>query len=159
MRRAIGVVLALALFTLAGCSGLPMSWEKPRISLAGFTLKDATFFQQRFVLALTVQNPNNISVAVSGLDARLSVNGIEMAQGVSNEQMTIPALGEVTLHIEVVSNIAQLVKQLRALKSDEAPTYKLTGRIYLPVKPDGIAFSKSGDMPPRDDWLPKNLRF
>ncbi|WP_283148286.1 LEA type 2 family protein [Silvimonas soli] len=156
MRRLLVLMLALL---LASCGGLPMNWEKPRISLAGITLKQANFLQQRFTLALTIQNPNNISVPVTGLEARLTVNGQEMAQGVSNEALTIPALGEATVHIDVISNISQLIKQLRVLKPDEVPTYKLAGKIYLPMKPDGIAFSKTGDMPPRDEWLPKDLRF
>ncbi|GAB7129265.1 hypothetical protein JCM19000A_37730 [Silvimonas sp. JCM 19000] len=154
--RLWAALLALAL--LAACGGIPHDLEKPRVTLAGINFKDANLLQQRFTLALDIQNPNNISVPISGLNAALSVNGEEMATGVSNEAVTIPALGDVVVHIDVVSNLAQLLRQVRNMGNGQAPSYKLAGKLFLPIRPDGIAFEKSGELPPAEQWLPKQLR-
>lgn len=157
--KAFRLWLALSLLILLGaCTGIPHDFEKPKVTLAGIAFKDANLLQQRFTLALSIQNPNNISVPISGLNTTLSVNGEEMATGVSNEQVTIPALGEAVVHIDVVSNLAQLIRQVRAMGNNQTPSYKLSGKLFLPIRPDGIAFEKTGELPPADQWLPKQLR-
>ena len=157
MRRFL-LPLLLAISTLLAACSIPHDLQKPNVSLAGITLKSANLLQQRFTLALTIQNPNNIPVPVSGLNANLSVNGQDLAQGVSNEAVTIPALGEATVHIEVVSNLAQLIRQVKAMGDTQTAGYKLSGKLFLPIRPDGIAFEKTGEMPPADQWLPKEMR-
>ena len=157
MRRLMLPFLLLLVAVLSACS-IPHDLQKPNVSLAGITLKDANLLQQRFTLALLVQNPNNISVPVSGLNATLSVNGQDLAQGVSNEAVTLPALGEATVHIEVVSNLAQLIRQVKAMGNTQTATYKLAGKLFLPIRPDGIAFERTGEMPSADQWLPAQLR-
>ncbi|BCL74415.1 hypothetical protein JHS3_01510 [Jeongeupia sp. HS-3] len=138
---------------LAACSSLPTSFEKPKVSVAGIAIKDIGIFEQRFTLSLRVQNPNDVSVPVSGLNAKLEVNGKPVADGVSNTSVTIPALGEATVPIEIVSNLGGLARLLKR-GDNAAPSYRLYGKLFSPWKPGGIEFDQKGDLPALGDILP-----
>ncbi|MBM3116151.1 LEA type 2 family protein [Jeongeupia naejangsanensis] len=147
-------LLAISLIALlAACSSLPTSFEKPKVSVAGIAVKDIGLFEQRFTLTLRVQNPNNVSVPVSGLNAKLEVNGKPIADGVSNASVTIPALGEATVPVDIVSNLGGLARLLKR-GDGAAPSYRLYGKLFSPWKPGGIDFDQKGELPALGDILP-----
>ncbi|TJZ74828.1 LEA type 2 family protein [Chitiniphilus eburneus] len=144
MRRLL--ILCVTLL-LAACAGLPTNLEKPRVSLAGISLKEAGLFEQRFTLTLRVENPNNVALPIKGLDTTLAVNDKPLASGVAAQSVTIPAMGEAKLAIDVTSNLAALVRQLRAANGQGAPRYRLTGKLFVPLRADGIPFDLEGEVP------------
>ncbi|GHD55268.1 LEA type 2 family protein [Jeongeupia chitinilytica] len=147
-------LLVIALLSLlAACSSLPTSFEKPKVSVAGIAVKDISLFEQRFTLTLRVQNPNDVSVPISGLNAKLEVNGKPIADGVSNVSVTIPALGEATVPIDIVSNLSGLARLLKR-GDGSPPSYRLYGRLFSPWKPGGIEFDQKGELPALGDVLP-----
>ncbi|AOY01666.1 LEA type 2 family protein [Jeongeupia sp. USM3] len=147
-------LLAIALIALlAACAGVPTSYEKPKVSVAGIAIKDIGLFEQRFTLTLRVQNPNDISVPVSGLNAKLEVNGKPVADGVSNASVTIPALGEATVPVDIVSNLGGLARLLKQ-GNGAAPSYRLHGKLFSPWRPGGIDFDQKGDLPALGEILP-----
>ncbi|UXY16665.1 LEA type 2 family protein [Chitiniphilus purpureus] len=138
---------------LAGCAGVPAHFEKPTVSLAGLSLKEAGLFEQRFTLVLRVQNPNRFALPLNGLDADLAVNGKPLASGVAAQAVTVPALGDAKVRIDVVSNLATLARQLRRADGQGLPRYRLTGRLFVPMRSEGIAFEMDGEVPAIEGWF------
>ncbi|WP_148714593.1 LEA type 2 family protein [Chitinolyticbacter meiyuanensis] len=159
MRRLIIIACALL---LAACAGVPSHFEKPRVSLAGIALKEAGILEQRFTLTLRVENPNDVAIPIKGLDTTLEINGQPLASGVAASAVTLPALGEARVAIDVTSNIATLLRQLRRAAESGAPRYKLAGKLFVPMRPDGLPFSVEGEVPAIDglfDPKPNTQQF
>lgn len=135
----------LLLTQLVGCADL--SLKKPEIQVASIEAGNATLLEQDFNVVLRVQNPNNQPLQTQGLYFELSTNGQKLATGISNQPVSIPAMGEgklpVTLHI---STIEMLKQASRVLDSGE-PKLRYHIKGYL----DGlngwgrIPFSRDGD--------------
>ena len=138
----LALVLAMAVF---GCASLYRYADPPRVTLAGIRLLDLTLFEQRYLLALRVQNPNSIELPIEGMSYTLDVNGSEFAHGVNNQKTTIPALGEQVLHISVVADLLSTLGQLRRWEQwPKDLTYQLKGRIQLANVAVSLPFEYSG---------------
>ncbi|GEM_PF-4673688 len=79
--------LGCILLSLAGCASLQNYFEPPTVSLIGIEILEADGFSIRFGLDLTVQNPNPITIPISGL----SLNGNEVLSGVSSTGIDLGA--------------------------------------------------------------------
>ncbi|KAF0811822.1 hypothetical protein IGB42_03632 [Andreprevotia sp. IGB-42] len=138
-------LLLMACLWLAACAGIPEHFEKPRLSIADVRLKQAGLLEQRFVLTLRVQNPNKVDIPIDGLDTTLAIAGKPLAQGVSHERVTLPALGEALVPVEVTANLSGLLKAWRAVQGEGK--YTLAGRLFVPMRADGVPFAYEGDLP------------
>ncbi|HSC80908.1 MAG TPA: LEA type 2 family protein, partial [Chitinolyticbacter sp.] len=144
------------------CAGVPSHFEKPRVSLAGIALKEAGLLEQRFTLTLRIENPNDIAIPIKGLDTTLEINGQPLASGVAAQAVTLPALGEARIAIDVTSNLASLIRQLRRATESGSPRYKLAGKLFVPMRADGVPFTVEGDVPAIDGLFapkPKTQQF
>jgi LEA14-like dessication related protein len=67
------------------------------------------------------------------MNFQLDINDVELGRGVSNQAVTVPAYGEAVMEISLVSNIARLVDQVRALESGKGQglSYRLAGGISV----------------------------
>ena len=50
--------------------------------------------QQHFQVDLRLDNPNDIALAIDRLSFKLEVNGVALAEGLSDRSITLPGLGE-----------------------------------------------------------------
>lgn len=141
----LGLALALAM-AVFGCSSLYRYADPPRVTLAGIRLLDLTLFEQRYLLALRIQNPNSIELPIEGMSYTLDVNGSEFAHGVNNQKTTIPALGEQVLHISVVADLLSTLGQLRRWEQwpPQELNYQLKGRIQIANVAVRLPFEYSG---------------
>lgn len=141
----VGLGLALAL-TVSGCTSLYRYADPPRVTLAGIRILDLTLFEQRYLLALRVQNPNSIELPIEGMSYTLNVNGMELARGVSNQKTTIPAFGEQVLQISVVASTISALNQLRHWQQSPPKdlAYQLKGKIQLADVAVSLPFEYSG---------------
>ena len=130
-RRWAALTLALAVL-VAGCASLGTQLEAPRLSLVGIQLQDASFFEQRLLVRLRVQNPNDLVLPVNGLDVSFELDGEDFAEGVSARSFEVPALGEAEFDMLVTANAATAV--LRILekgkgKRIETIHYRIRGKL------------------------------
>ena len=140
---------------LAGCVGMGQL-EKPQVSLAGLELDEFGLFEQRFQVTLRVVNPNERAVTVNGVEFNLDLNGEHFASGVGHDAVTLPGLGEALVKLKVTTNLGGLWKQIRALQSLNKPlSYHMTGTLYAPWIPGGIAFDRQGELPALGQILPE----
>ena len=135
-------MLALALSACAQLAGLE---ESPRVTLATFKPLEFGLLEQRYSAVLRIQNPNKVPLVIQGLDYTIAVNDRDFARGLSNHDIEIPAFGEQTLEVDMVSTLVSLIEQLRGLESGKL-SYRLSGRAAVKGIPGTIAFSHDGEL-------------
>ena len=143
----LAVLLALV---LTGCASLTVQPESPNVSIANLELQEFTLFEQRYRLHLRIQNPNDFDLAMNGMSYKLKLNGRKFATGVSDQEVTVPAFGEEVITVNVVSNLARVIEQLREVGKgkDGTPSlrYELKGQIGLGSLGIRLPFSQEGDL-------------
>jgi LEA14-like dessication related protein len=125
----IGAVLAGSLLAgLPACSGSNFSdAELPDVSLAGLSFAEAGLFEQGFTLQLRLKNPNDFDIPVEALNFALDVNGAPFANGLSDEDFTLPASAELVVPIEVSIATEDLIERVTAIGTGRRLDYHLTG--------------------------------
>ena len=143
------VVLPLLILTLlAGCSLLRYKTaEPPRVTVSNIQLAGFSIFEQKFDVALRMQNPNDFALPITGMEYDLYVEGNSVSSGVSNNSITVPAFGEEMVTVSVVGNFLSSLTQLQRWQQSggSALTYKLQGRLKMADVPVKIPFSYSGN--------------
>lgn len=145
LARAAACLCALGLS--AGCAGLSPSLEAPKVSLAGLRLIDVTLFEQRYEVGLRIRNPNPFALSVNGMSYELYLNEREFAGGVSPRPVEVPAFDERLVWVEVVSDLARVLDQVRALEEGRSRlAYRIAGRMRIEGYWGTIAFQHSGEL-------------
>lgn len=144
MRRGL-IILSIAL--LSACAGLGGLSQKPEVSVAGLKLVQVGVFEQRFILKLRVQNPNDVELRINGLSVEVELNGQPFITGLSDKGVTVPRFGEAVLEVMATSTLGSALKQLRELQKGgrERIDYRIVGRLNL----SGIGtvpFERRGDL-------------
>lgn len=136
------LALLVAAAVLSGCVTL----QSPRVSLADLRILDLTLFEQSYALQIRVQNPNAVALPITGMNFRLDINDVELGRGVSNRAVTVPAYGEAVVEIKLVSNIARVFDQLRAIEKGGAQNlrYRLTGDVRVADRFGTLPFDYRG---------------
>ena len=145
-RRHLATLLLAVL--LAGCAGLGVKTEPPRVNLVALELVEMQLFEQRYRLRLRVQNPNREAIEIEGIDFKVALNDRPFAQGVGRPESVVPGFGEALIEVVVVSTLIGLIDQLRALeqRQGEPLNYRINGRLSLSGTPFSIPFERSGEL-------------
>lgn len=146
-------------FLLAGglmaCSSLSQKvLQAPNITAVGIKTGDMSLTEQHFTLTLTLQNPNDIPIPLTKLGAEFLINGLSMAQGQTQQSVTLPRHGEAKIQLDVVSQLSNLLPQVKKwLKNPgQGLPYSVKGNAFVPLKSGGLPFEYKGL------WKP-DLRF
>jgi LEA14-like dessication related protein len=134
-RIAAPALLATMLTACATMGGLS---EAPRVSLVSIEPVDVQLLEQRYQVILRIQNPNDRDITIRGLDYEIVANDRIFAQGVSGKPVTIPAWGEETAAVEVVSSLERVIEQIEELTRRGEPSieYSISGSVSV----DGVPF-------------------
>ena len=135
-------VLGLLGAVLAGCATMGGLSEPPRVSLVSIAPVDVHLLEQRFRVTIRIQNPNSRDITIRGLDYQIVVNGRIFAQGVSGKPVTVPAWGENTAEVEVVSTLQRVMEQLEELGNRGQPSldYAISGHVSVDGIPVPVPF-------------------
>jgi LEA14-like dessication related protein len=143
-KRFVPVVLALC---LGACSLLAPKFNRPNVSVVSVELRGGNLLQQNFAVKLNIQNPNNRSLPVSGLHVELTVGGEQIATGVSDRAVLVPANGDSDFDMTIKANVALALLKLANKMDQQADTidYEVTGSasVDLPFLRD-LPFRQSG---------------
>jgi len=146
----MGRFLAIALLgaALGACAKMGGLTEAPRVSLVSIAPVDLQLFEQRFRVTLRVQNPNSRDIVIRGLDYEIVVNGKIFAQGVSGKPVSVPAWGENTAELEVVSTLQRVMEQIEALGARGTPSidYAISGHASVDGVPFAVPFDYQGTL-------------
>jgi len=152
MRSCLAIV-SIAL--LSACAGLGGFSQKPEVSVAGLNLVQLGLFEQRFLLKLRIQNPNDVELPINGLNFEIELNGQAFIKGLSDKAVSVPRFGEAVLEVMATSTLGSALKQLRDLQKGgrERVDYRIVGRINVsglgnvPLSGLGnVPFERRGDL-------------
>ncbi|MEM7610943.1 MAG: LEA type 2 family protein [Pseudomonadota bacterium] len=128
-------VLALV-FLLAGCETLGQTFESPNVALSNVRLQSADMTTQKFVLDFTVSNPNGVPLPVRAVNYGVTLAGISLASGSTEQAFRVPANGDGSFSVSVETSLIDAVKMLgtRLLKGGEQELeYSVGGSVALDV--------------------------
>lgn len=131
------MLLVLALL-VTGCSAEPaglarqLNMETPQINGVSYSLVSAS--PDSFVadLALSIYNPNGVTVGLAGLNCEALVNGIKAANITQTEPIMLTARQNSTLNLRAVVQGSQLWPCLSGhISRGESSTLALKGTVYI----------------------------
>lgn len=140
-------LLTLAVLSLSGCAYMTKDSLPPRVHVLGLQLQEAQLLEQRYLLKIRIQNPNDFKLDIDGMDFTVEMNGERFAQGVSNQAVSVPGFGEAITDISVSSSIMTLMRQLSGtnINSDDMK-YRISGRVKLKGLPLSVSFENEGSL-------------
>lgn len=149
MNRFLFLLLAtLTLMGAHGCATLGPDFEPPRITLVDLQPESVTLFEQKYLIQLRIQNPNEQALEIRGLHYDLELNGQSFLSGVSSESLAIAPFGDAVIRTEGVSTLFGYLRQIEELNKGnrQALEYRLTGRVSVQHWPGGIRFDYRGEL-------------
>jgi LEA14-like dessication related protein len=141
--------LALSV-SLGACSLVTPKYNRPNVTVSSIQMRSGNLLQQSFAVKLNIQNPNDRDLPVRGVHAELNVGGEQIASGVSDRAIVIPAFGEAEIDVTVTANMLLALAKLTNKLNQQADSidYDLTGAasIDLPFLRN-LPFHQTGTLP------------
>lgn len=127
------LLASMTLLMAGGCAHLSGGLEPPIVTVANLQPLPGQDFAPRFKVTLDLQNRNNQSIGIDGLDFDLEVNGRRFASGVSATAITLPALGQSRAEVEVTVNGLSLARQIFdwIQRPPDSLNYTISGHLHL----------------------------
>ena len=124
--------LAIIVFIagLGGCVA-PQNVQAPSIALQDVRLLNAEGLTQHLRVELLVSNPNDFDIPLTGLKFGMQMNGLDFAEGLSNQRVDIPRLGRAVVPVEVTVSVLAVMKQIQAVQKRNGVDYRVAGTAYL----------------------------
>jgi LEA14-like dessication related protein len=139
-------IIALTL-ALGACSLIAPKFNRPNVTVISIQMRSGNLLQQNFAVKLNIQNPNDRALPVRGLHTELNVGGEQIASGVSDRAVIVPAFGESEFDMTITANLAVALLKLadKANQHADSIDYDLTGEasIDLPFL-RSLPFHQSG---------------
>jgi LEA14-like dessication related protein len=144
----------LAAAVLAGC-GVPQIMrgevKPPHVALQGFTLTLPHAGAWQVFCTLKLKNPNPEALRVLDYDYELWLEGRSVAQGASQEEVLLPALGETVVEVPILIKLSSLMKVVPSLLSPQKQIpYQIAGGLRLASLLGGfrVPFRFQGEVTP-----------
>lgn len=147
------LLLLSVVLGLTGCSSWFVSDVRdPEIHLLDVETVRARLMQQRFVLHLRIDNPNDSSLQVRGLTYAVRLNDLLLAEGESDQWFRVDANSRRTFEVEVRTNLWRHAKPIaRMLRQHKPLDYRLEGTLRTGLFfPRNLHLSRSGEIIPGD---------
>jgi len=170
-RSSLGIFLGLMLLTTISACGVQQlakgELEPPKVTFQGLKIYQPTARGWPLGARLLLENPNSQSLNLLGYDYQLWIEGRSVAQGVSQQAVNLPALGQTVTEVPIVVQLPALMEllprflpqqqQQRKLHYQIAGSFRLAsvlgGMIPIPFKFQGEASPQEGK-----DFLSPYLR-
>ena len=153
--RILSLLLTLGLLvSLGGCSSwLTDDFRDPEVRLLKVDVVKAKLLEQKFVLRFRIDNPNDISLPIRGLNYNVKLNGVLLAEGQSDKSFTVPARGHQTFDVPVRTNLWRHLKRIvNSLEDPDEPiSYQLQGEVKT-----GLMFGRSVHLQRNGEIIPGN---
>lgn len=129
LHRILTLLSAITITALCLCACATL--ESPRVSLSSLALEKTTGFETVLQAQLRVVNPNDRQLDIRGVDCALDVNGTEVAYGVSNASVSVPAMGSTTVPITIYSSAVGIARAFAGVPLRGEARYRLKGKVRL----------------------------
>lgn len=124
----LAVILLIA--GLGGCVA-PQKVQAPSIALQDVKLLNTEGLTQYLRIELLVSNPNDFDIPLTGLKFGMQMNGLDFAEGLSDQRVDIPRLGRAVVPVEVTVSVLALMKQIQAVQKKNGLDYRVAGTVFL----------------------------
>lgn len=138
--------IVLAAIMTAGCAGLPR-YDPPKVSVVGIDALPGQGLEVRMAVKLRVINPNEKAIDYDGVYIALDMQGVNFANGVSDQKGQVPRFGETVIDVPVSISAMAMLRQAVALSGRDpaAPmAYELHGKLAGPAF-DSFRFNARGE--------------
>ncbi len=115
---------------LGGCVA-PQKVQAPSIALQDVKLLNTEGLTQYLRIELLVSNPNDFDIPLTGLKFGMQMNGLDFAEGLSDQRVDIPRLGRAVVPVEVTVSVLALMKQIQAVQKKNGLDYRVAGTVFL----------------------------
>jgi LEA14-like dessication related protein len=141
------LILAIAV-GVNGCSAMRPDLEAPRLALMAVAMMSADVFNQQFLIRMSVENPNDRELPITGLEYKLFLEGDGFAEGKLNKPFTVPANGETDFDMTVRTNFVSGVGRLLSrLNGRTQVNYSIEGDLHTDIRfLKKIPFSETGSV-------------
>ncbi|MFT6301765.1 MAG: LEA14-like dessication related protein [Pseudomonadales bacterium] len=132
---------------LASCANIPSSAPiAPTVTLKSVKPLKLGFSKQELAFQLEVNNPNPYDLPIQTLSFVANLENKEVAQGISNEPVTLPANGNAVVEIIVTARFQRILGQFLSLNSKNTGNvkYDVKGFVKLTNWPLKIPFNTEG---------------
>lgn len=146
------IVCIVVTLSLAACASIPTSVPiAPTVILKSVKPLKLGLTKQELAFFLEVSNPNSFELPIQNLSFIANLEGKEVAKGISNDRVTLPANGKAVLEIIVNARIQRILGQILSLnsKSDNELNYDVSGFVKLANWPLKIPFNADGQVSPQ----------
>lgn len=138
---------ALAAIVLGACALTHL--QTPAINAESVQLTEVALDEQRFIVHVHVDNPNDRALPIKSVSCTLQLADVEVGRGESAAPFAVPPHGDTDFDMLVTTNFAASMPNLlrRVIQRGNLPEYHLSGW----VNPDHallppIPFTKSGQI-------------
>lgn len=140
------LVVLFCLLLSACTTMLPSRPLAPEVSVDSVKPEKIGLTRQNLLFRLAVSNPNPFDLPLQALNFMATVDGVELAQGLSTERVTIPANGKAMLEVHVSTSINKLLGQLLLATNQNRSdiNYDVRGFVKLSNWPARIPFNMDG---------------
>lgn len=129
---------------IGGCVA-PQNVQAPSIALQDVKLLNVEGLTQHLQVQLLVSNPNEFDIPLTGLKFGMQMNGLDFAEGLSNQRVDIPRLSRAVVPVEVTVSVLAVMKQIRAVQKRNGVDYRVAGTVYLDhVLLPSVEFDRQG---------------
>ena len=130
---------------LNACSGvLNKPLEEPKVFVRNFEITDVSLAGIEGIIALDIDNPNDVNLNANGLTYQMSISDQEVLTGQKNENISIPSLGSNTIELPVRISYLALFEIIPEVLQKGVADYTVTGSIKTKLF-QSIPFSKKGE--------------
>jgi len=146
--RRLGRLCILIIFlSLSACASVVTKPVKPIIELVDVTPLNVSLSGQKLRFELKVINPNAFEMPIESVDFVARFNNTNIANGKSNQSVTIGANSEARLLLDVTASLNKLASTLNTLISEQSLNleYELSGTVKVATWPKPIPFDVIGN--------------
>jgi hypothetical protein len=119
----------LALLGPAGCSTTDGTGGMG-VRLANLRFTGATAFETTAVFTIRLQNETTSPIRLKGAVHRVTLNGLKIGDGVTNQELDLPGLSSTTQDVEIHFSNLRLATRLKGLIDSRAFDYSLDSTLH-----------------------------
>ncbi len=136
------LILGFILLTSCTSNGIKGVAEAPDVSVEEVKIERMSFTGGQAVVTLNVSNPNAFAIPLNGFDYALKLNGIQVANGAEQGNMSIDGRGNRLIKVPVKLSLTELIRFAPQLLMNRSITYELAGLAKFPLV--NVPFRRTG---------------
>ena len=129
---------------LSACSssGIKGIAESPTVQVHKVEMGNFNLSGGSATFVLNISNPNSFPIPLTGFDYGLRLNGVEVANGIKEQRMTIGAKQSQKLEVPLSLSFSNMLNMLPSVLRTRKVDYSLGGNMHFPwIK---IPFQRTG---------------